>query len=114
MELIKKDKKNELMELSDGNLDLLIELLGKYLENTPELLQKARDGIKNGDVNMVDYAVHTMKGSTLSLGLEPMGDFLVQLNQRTKKQDLDNMEESFRQIEAYLEDVKIYLQEMTA
>lgn len=113
MDLIKNDKKNELIELSGGTTDLLIELLTKYIENTPELLEKAREGLRNNDADIVDYAVHTMKGSSLSLGLEPLGEFLIELNQRTKQKKIDGMEKDFDQIDLYLEDVKKYLRELS-
>lgn len=113
MDLIIEEKKNELMELSGGTTDLLIELLNKYIENTPELIKKAREGLKNNDPDIVDYAVHTMKGSSLSLGLEPLGSFLVELNKRTKQKDIASMETDLDQIENYLKDVEKYTKELS-
>lgn len=105
---ISEEKYNELLELSDGNTDLLCELIDKFLEHTPELLQEARKALEAGDAAKVDYYVHTMKGSALSIGFVPLSEFLVNLNRRSKVNDLAGFAEAFDQIEQALTEISEY------
>lgn len=108
--VILPEKLEELQELSGGNNELLVDLLDKYLSNTPELIEQARTALKEGNTEKVDYAVHTMKGSSLSLGLTPLGELLTEMNVRTKKGELDDMSGDIDKVEGYLKDVKTYFE----
>ena len=109
---IAEDKLEELRELSDGNDDLVLELLDKFLDSTPKLVQQARKAIEENNEQQIDYCVHTMKGSCLSLGLEPMADYLVELNKKTKQGDLSQISSELDQVEKYIEEVGEYRKQL--
>ncbi len=111
---ISEEKYKELIELSGGDTGLLCELVDKFLEHTPVLLKEAREALASGDGDKVDFCVHTMKGSSLSIGFIPLSDFLVDLNRRSKARDLSGFAEAFDKIEQYLSEIREYRKEIDA
>ncbi|HRP70716.1 MAG TPA: Hpt domain-containing protein, partial [Turneriella sp.] len=60
------------------------------------------------DVAKVDYCVHTLKGSAMSLGFAAMSAILIDLNNRTKVKNLDGASADLDKLEALLAEVKVY------
>jgi HPt (histidine-containing phosphotransfer) domain-containing protein len=103
---ISPDKLAELQSL--GGAALITKLLDKFLENSARLIADGQAAVASGDATKVDYCVHTLKGSALSLGLNEMGELLTQLNVRTKAKNLDGAEADFAKLAAQLEEVRAY------
>lgn len=103
---ISPEKLSELKTL--GGDELITKLLGKFVENSERLLADARTALAAGDANKVDYCVHTLKGSALSLGLTSMSTILVDLNVRTKSRNLDNAGPDLDKLDAMLKEVREY------
>lgn len=103
---ISPEKLAELKAL-DGDA-LITKLLGKFIENSARLLIEARTALSAKDAAKVDYCVHTLKGSAMSLGLNSMSAILVDLNVRTKGQNLDGAGADIDKLEQLLEEVKTY------
>ena len=114
MEIINKEKLQELRELSGGNDDLLIDLLEKYTTNAAKYIAQGREALQAGDSQKVQFAVHTMKGSSLSLGLTELGEILTDLNARSKGGDIEGFAEEFNRIETLLVEVEKFRKELTA
>ena len=112
MDIIIEEKLQELRELSDGNDDLLLDLLDKYITNAEKYVEQGRLALAEGDVQKVQFAVHTMKGSSLSLGLRELGELLTELNVRAKNQDVEGFDAQFDRIIELVEQVKLYRQEL--
>ena len=103
---ISSEKFNELKSL--GGVSLVEKLLDKFLQTTPRLVADAKEALKNGDHAKVDYCVHTMKGSSLSLGIAAMSDLLIDMNLRTKKQDATNMADDLLRLDQLLKELSEY------
>ncbi len=103
---ISPDKLAELQSL--GGAALITKLLDKFLENSARLIADGQAAVAEGDATKVDYCVHTLKGSALSLGLNEMGELLTNLNVRTKAKNLDGAEADFAKLAAQLEEVRAY------
>ncbi len=103
---IAADKLAELKAL--GGDALISKLLGKFVENSGKLLGEALTATAAGDAAKVDYCVHTLKGSALSLGLNDMSDILVDLNTRTKAKNLAGAEADLKRLQQMLLEVKDY------
>lgn len=112
MGIIQNEKLEELKELSGGNNDLLIDLLDKYITNAAKYIAEARSGLEAGDVQKVQFAVHTMKGSSLSLGLSQLGEILTDLNSRAKNGDIEGFSEKIDTIEKLVVEVEHYHKEL--
>lgn len=94
-----------------GGNELIAKLLGKFVENSGKLLAEGLAAAAGGDATKVDYCVHTLKGSALSLGLTDMGNLLVALNVRTKAKDISTAEADLKKLQTMLADVAAYKQQ---
>ena len=71
---------NELLEIvSDGDNELLIELIDSYLEDAPELIKSIQEGIAKSEASLLQRAAHTLKSSSASLGAATLSEFCKQL-----------------------------------
>ncbi|MGK7920685.1 MAG: response regulator, partial [Trichodesmium sp.] len=59
---------DELMEMAGGDSEMVVEIINCYLEDTPTLLDKISQAIKEQDSGLLRYAAHTMKSSSASVG----------------------------------------------
>lgn len=100
------EKLAELKEL--GGDALVTKLLGKFVENSARLLTEAATAVAAGDSAKVDYCIHTLKGSALSLGLSEMSDILVKLNIRTKAKNLEGADADLKKLQLLLDEVAVY------
>ena len=103
---ISSEKFNELKNL--GGISLVEKLLDKFLQTTPRLVADAKAALQSGDHAKIDYCVHTMKGSSLSLGISTMSDLLVDMNLRTKKNDTTNLAEDLAKLDDLLKELSEY------
>ena len=59
----------ELLDLcDDGDTSLVTELIEIFLTDGPDRMQTARQGIEQGDLEAVERAAHSLKGSSGNLG----------------------------------------------
>lgn len=103
---IAPDKLAELRSL--GGDELISKLLGKFVENSARLINEAVTAAAAGNADKVDYCVHTLKGSAMSLGLSEMSEILIPLNVRTKAKDLSGAAEDLEKLKQQLRDVEAY------
>ena len=108
MDLINAEKLEELQSLSDGDNELLITLLDKYIPNVDKYMTQAKTEYSAGNTENMEFIFHTLKGSSLSLGLTEIGGVMSDLNQRAKNGEFDNFEPEFDTIIAMLAKVKEY------
>ncbi|MFZ5627846.1 MAG: Hpt domain-containing protein [Spirochaetota bacterium] len=91
-----------------GGDALVSQLLAKFLESSPVLIAQAETALQTGDAAKVDFCVHTLKGSAMSLGLTEMSDLLAQLNVRTKARQLEGVGLELSRLAAQLDAVREY------
>jgi len=56
------------LEVVDGDVELLKELVTLFLKNFPDNLAQIRDGLARSDTNVVERAAHSLKGSVSNFG----------------------------------------------
>jgi HPt (histidine-containing phosphotransfer) domain-containing protein len=103
---ISPEKLSELKSL--GGDALIKKLLEKFLENSARLIQEGREATAANDATKVDYCVHTLKGSAMSLGLDAMSELLIDLNSRTRNKNLENAAADFDKLTLQLAEVAAY------
>jgi len=113
MGIIDDEKLIELRELSNGNDDLLKTLLDKYIVNSESFVEQIKGALKVQDYEKVQFGVHTVKGSSLSLGLTSLGEKFTDLNARAKKGDYAGFEPEMEKIESLLQEVAKYRSTLT-
>ncbi|MDH5721009.1 MAG: Hpt domain-containing protein [Spirochaetia bacterium] len=106
--VIKEENINQLRELSGGTDDLLVELVEKFIENGKRYISDIEKAYAGSDWDKIRFAVHTMKGSALSLGLSPMGEYLSDLNQKAKENKFDEFQTAVTNLNNMLNDVQAY------
>jgi HPt (histidine-containing phosphotransfer) domain-containing protein len=57
-----------------GGDSFVCEMIGLFLQTTPQRLQAARDGFSAGDLEAVEHAVHSLKSSAGNLGADEVQD----------------------------------------
>jgi PAS domain S-box-containing protein len=74
------DSLNGLRELgSDGDGDILTELIDTFLENSPRVLAAAEEALKNQAPAAIAQAAHTLMGSSSNFGAKPLQALCAQL-----------------------------------
>ncbi|MDH4200794.1 MAG: Hpt domain-containing protein [Spirochaetia bacterium] len=108
MDIIDPEKLKELEELSGGTKDLLKTLLDKYIVNAGSFVEQIRNALKNKDNEKILFAVHTLKGSSLSLGLIILGNKFTELNANAKQGDFNGFESAMNEVDVLLKEVEAY------
>lgn len=85
-----------------GGDTLITKLLENFVENSARLIADGQAALTSGDATKVDYCVHTLKGSAMSLGLNEMSELLINLNVRTKARNLEGAAADFTKLAAQL------------
>jgi PAS domain S-box-containing protein len=88
-----------LLERLGGDPDLLIEIVGIYLEDGPRLLEDMRQAIARHDGQSLANAAHQYKGTALNLSAEPAAGVAAQLEQIGRSSNLDGVEEVLEHLE---------------
>jgi len=113
MSMVNDEKLKELTELSGGNNLLLIDLLEKFVVNAAKYIEKAKSGINNKNKEDVQFAIHTLKGSSMSLGLSKLGELLTRMNADIKNGIYENCMAEILLVEQMVAEVDKYRKTIT-
>jgi HPt (histidine-containing phosphotransfer) domain-containing protein len=78
-----------LWERVDGNFELLEDLVGLFLDNSPLLLTQMETALAQGDCRRAERAAHTMKGSLLNLCANAGAELALELEMAGRAEDRD-------------------------
>jgi HPt (histidine-containing phosphotransfer) domain-containing protein len=92
----------EALDRLDGDEDLLRELCGIFLEESPKLMHKLRQAVADGDANAVMQAAHSLKGEVSYLGAGGASQAARQLEDMGRKKNLSQALESLAELEREL------------
>jgi HPt (histidine-containing phosphotransfer) domain-containing protein len=90
----------------DGDIELLKDIAGLFLEECPRLLASLRDAIERNDSRMVERTAHTIKGSVSNFVAKPAKDAAQRLEQIGREGSLDDVREACRVLEQEIEQLK--------
>jgi HPt (histidine-containing phosphotransfer) domain-containing protein len=98
---------DELISLSDdGDPELLLDLIGLYLADAPSKLDAVMEGMRTGDLDKVERAAHSLKGSSGNLGARQLQHTCELLQLRSNAGDLAGTRKAAAQLAAMFEDVR--------
>jgi HPt (histidine-containing phosphotransfer) domain-containing protein len=81
-----------LRALNPGDNDeFLRELVGIYLEDTPQRIAELESGLATGDAAKFVRAAHSIKGSSANLGAAALRSVAERLEQHARKEGLGNV-----------------------
>jgi len=106
--LIDSEKLSELRDMGDGKDDFLLEMLDKYIARAGEQITEATGLLGEGDAAKLQKVIHSLKGSTLSLGLSEAAKNIVDFDKELKAGDLSRAAERIDKIGADLARVQDY------
>ncbi len=84
----------------DNQVDVLRDLLAVFLEETPEQIKQAREGLASGDAEVVGRAAHTVKGSCRDLGAGRLADVSAELEEAARENRLEDAQPMIEAIAA--------------
>ena len=79
----------ELLALMDGDRELLLELIGVFLEDAPQRIQAVRGALADRDADAVYRAAHALKGSAGNFGAPEVVSRANRLEALAQENDLD-------------------------
>ncbi len=87
----------------DGDRELLAELAQFFLEDSPGLLEKLRDGLRNGKARDVQRAAHSLKGLAANFGAREAVDAAHVVEESGQSGDLAAAAAALPQLERQVE-----------
>ncbi len=79
----------ELLALMDGDRELLLELIGVFLEDAPQRIQAVRRALADRDADAVYRAAHALKGSAGNFGAPEVVSRANRLEALARENNLD-------------------------
>jgi PAS domain S-box-containing protein len=74
---------------TSADIKFLVDLFEIYIRDLPELVTKIDEAIKNNDFANLIFYTHKLKGSALTLGVESIANFCVELETAAASKTLD-------------------------
>jgi HPt (histidine-containing phosphotransfer) domain-containing protein len=96
-------------QLDDGATVLLAQVVQIYLESAPGLLARLRNGLDQGDPELVRQATHTLKSSSANLGANRLAELCKRLEAAARGGTLGRATPQADEVEAEFERVRAAL-----
>lgn len=80
-----------LQEVSKGNLDFMLDMIGIFLTKTPETLAILESEIEKKNWELVGFYAHKLKATYAYMGINDLRTILYEIEQSAKK--LENLED---------------------
>jgi HPt (histidine-containing phosphotransfer) domain-containing protein len=92
-----------------GDVTLLIELVGIFLEDLPERVRGLERAIRGRDTGDLSFIAHAIRGALAGLGATPAGTLARELEALAEEGRLDEAAERFRRLTRELERLTAFL-----
>jgi HPt (histidine-containing phosphotransfer) domain-containing protein len=93
----------------DNGGAFLIEIIGIFLEDTPQRIVELEHSLAAGDATKFARAAHSMKGSSSNLGALALRAVAEDLEQKVRKQGLDGVAPLLAQLKVEFERARVEL-----
>ena len=97
------------LQATDGDLELLQEVLEVFLEEYPTLLAQMETALSAGNKAVVQRASHTIKGTLRLFGNVPSREIAETLEQMGASGSLENATESYESLKTSLATLRLQL-----
>ena len=102
----------ELLEIMDGDEELLNECLEDFVGDYPEMLGNIKDAIDAGDPSGLDGSAHAFKGTLKYLAAGEAADFAFQLERMGRDGNADGAGETYLLLVEACERLKGFIENM--
>ena len=82
-----------------GDVELLREVIGLFLDDYPQSLEMIRDAVARGDQSSLERHAHSLKGSVSTFGAQEAFDAALALEKQGRSGDLAQSQEGLRRLE---------------
>jgi two-component system, sensor histidine kinase and response regulator len=100
------------LERVDGDVELLAELAGLFLEDCPQLIHQIREAVASGNAHNLQHAAHTLKGSVGNFCAKPAFDAAYQLEVMGRDQELSQADKALLLLEQEIDRLRPLLEEI--
>ena len=102
----------EVMERVENDRDLLIELLGIFLEHYPLKMRAIRQALEKKEVAPIKDIAHSLKGAAGNISAKKIYAAFVNIEQMAKNNDLGLIAQSLPELDRQVVRLKEYLQKL--
>lgn len=85
-----------------GDVELLREVVGLFLDDYPQSLEMIRDAVSRGDQTSLERHAHSLKGSVSTFGAQEAFDAALGLEKQGRTGDLAQAQDGLRRLEQAL------------
>jgi HPt (histidine-containing phosphotransfer) domain-containing protein len=85
-----------------GDVELLREVVGLFLDDYPQSLDMIRDAVARGDQSSLERHAHSLKGSVSTFGAQEAFDAALALEKQGRTGDLTNSQDGLHRLEQAL------------
>jgi HPt (histidine-containing phosphotransfer) domain-containing protein len=100
---------DSLLERVGGSHEMLEEIIGLFLEDSPKLIESIRSALADGDTNAVYRAAHTLKGSAGNFDAHTAVALAQRLEARAREGNLDLAKSVFASLETEMDALHLSL-----
>ena len=97
-----------------GDLDLLKEIAGVFLDDCPRSLAELRDAVARGDCAVVERSAHTLKGASATFGATSLVFAALQMEKMGHARTLDSVAPALVAVETALDALRAELEVLIA
>ena len=85
-----------------GDVELLREVIGLFLDDYPQSIESIRDAVRRGDQTSVERHAHSLKGSVSTFGAQEVFEAALALEKQGRTGDLSNAAAGLERLERAL------------
>jgi two-component system, sensor histidine kinase and response regulator len=93
----------ELLQSVDGDVELMREVVGVFLEEMPRMLTRIGDAVEQGDADALASAAHAFKGAVGNLGAGAAVSAARRLEELGRRRNMCSSHEAYEDLQAELE-----------
>jgi PAS domain S-box-containing protein len=79
------------LELLGGDEDLLIKVYGLFIDAAPQNLEKLRDALEKGDIEVMERQAHSLKSMAGSVGADSLQNAALQVETAAREKDVNRV-----------------------
>ncbi len=98
-----------IVDLMDGEAELIIDLIETLRSSNPDLLEQLNLGVQTQDSIQIREAAHALKSSNAQMGAMNFSDLCRQMEERGKRQEMEDVDMLFELIKTEYQKVDIAL-----
>ena len=96
----------EILERAGGDMELVMDVAGLFLDECPELLSEMQEAIAQRDSRTLERAAHTLKGSAANLAAKSVSGAALKLEIMGRDSDMTHAEEAYELLKEEVQRLK--------